>query len=306
MELKQGTPEWHAARTGKITGSRVGAILGVSKYKNPDDVMREMVRQAHGFEPEFLGNDATDWGQLYEDEAIEKYVFDYFVNIDKKGIVFDDQYDFLAFSPDGIICDENGFVEVKCPYYKGFSSIYEKPEYYAQVMLGMRVLKKSYCDFIIYYPAGHNGIQSRMIVEKIFCDDGEWFNKNIDRLKNFYEEYLSIVESKTKSAPYLEPLVVEMNDDGWQDLVKKYVEVNYSLKEKEQELNALKNQLIEYARGKSTKGYGLFLQKINKSGLLNYKKIVEDFSLKYDKEKYKTKDSFYWKVTIEGDKNEIV
>jgi predicted phage-related endonuclease len=68
--MEQRSAEWHAARVGKITASRVGAILGNSPYKTRDDVMREMVREALGAELEFTGNVATEYGTANEINAM--------------------------------------------------------------------------------------------------------------------------------------------------------------------------------------------------------------------------------------------
>ena len=60
-------------RTGKITGSRVAAILGLSPYSKRADVMREMIREHYGVETEFKGNIATEHGQRHEQDAIAWY-----------------------------------------------------------------------------------------------------------------------------------------------------------------------------------------------------------------------------------------
>ena len=45
--MQQNTPEWHAARKGRVTASMVGAILGVAPYMTRADAMRRMVRDYH-------------------------------------------------------------------------------------------------------------------------------------------------------------------------------------------------------------------------------------------------------------------
>ena len=60
--MEQRTPEWYEARKGRITASSVGAILGLSPHAKPDDVMRRMIREYQGLEPEFTGNTATEYG----------------------------------------------------------------------------------------------------------------------------------------------------------------------------------------------------------------------------------------------------
>ena len=63
MEV-QRSKEWFEKRKGLITGSSVGAILGVNPWRTPADVMRSMVREYHGAESEFKGNIATEYGTL--------------------------------------------------------------------------------------------------------------------------------------------------------------------------------------------------------------------------------------------------
>ena len=51
--MEQRSTEWFAARKGRVTGSSVGAILGLSPFMSPDDVMRRMVRERNGAASEF-------------------------------------------------------------------------------------------------------------------------------------------------------------------------------------------------------------------------------------------------------------
>ena len=41
--IQQRTPEWQEQRKLRITGSRLGAVLGLSPWQKPEDVLREMV-----------------------------------------------------------------------------------------------------------------------------------------------------------------------------------------------------------------------------------------------------------------------
>mgnify|MGYP000621318025 CR=1 FL=1 len=42
---QQLSEEWFAGRIGMVTGSRYGAVLGLSPFAKAKDVMREMVRE---------------------------------------------------------------------------------------------------------------------------------------------------------------------------------------------------------------------------------------------------------------------
>ena len=103
-------------RKGRITGSAVGAILGLSKFTSPDEMMRRMVRSYHGAESEFVGNIATEWGKKHEDEAIEalkgylgiEVTHSPFFALELEGMR-------IGASPDGFTSDD-GCLEVKCPF----------------------------------------------------------------------------------------------------------------------------------------------------------------------------------------------
>lgn len=68
--VAQKSAAWHESRKMRITGSRVGAILGLSPWQKPDAVLREMVREHHGAEREFSGNIATEHGQNQDRKSV--------------------------------------------------------------------------------------------------------------------------------------------------------------------------------------------------------------------------------------------
>ena len=74
--MEQRSEEWFEARKGRVTGSVVGGILGMSPYMTRDDVMRSMVRDWHGAESEFTGNVATQWGEFHEPGAVQDFTLE--------------------------------------------------------------------------------------------------------------------------------------------------------------------------------------------------------------------------------------
>ena len=78
---QQRTEEWFEKRKGRITGSNVGAILGRSPFMKRKDVMRNMVREYHGYPSEFTGNIATNYGTHNEPIALADYELKYFKKI---------------------------------------------------------------------------------------------------------------------------------------------------------------------------------------------------------------------------------
>ena len=83
--MKQRTKEWFYARRGRITASNVGAILGLSPFMKPDDVMRNMVRDYHNAEREFKGNVATEYGTFHENMAKIDYEMEMETKIEESG-----------------------------------------------------------------------------------------------------------------------------------------------------------------------------------------------------------------------------
>ena len=102
--MEQRSPEWFAARKNRITGSAVGAILGLSPYSTPDDVMRRMVREKFDAPSEFTGNVATEWGVANEAGAIKEYEMETGVTVKPAG--FYTHMHWLGASPDGLVGDE--------------------------------------------------------------------------------------------------------------------------------------------------------------------------------------------------------
>src|SRR6185312_11909315 len=144
---KQRSDAWFASRKGKITASKVGAILGLSKYRSRDDVLRQMVREHFDAVPEFISNEATRYGELHEADALDAYEQRYGTIIEPSGLVVHALYDWLAASPDGLV-GEHGLVECKCPYRSKYTT--PSDEYVAQMQLQMACTGRDWCDFVIW------------------------------------------------------------------------------------------------------------------------------------------------------------
>ena len=160
----QRSPEWFAARIGRVTGSAVGAILGLNPYTSADDVLRRMVRDYHKAPSEFGGNVATEYGQFHEAGAAFEYT-----------------------------------IEIKCPYGKRdenppiFKSIDEQPHYYAQIQIEMHCAGRWWCDF---YQWSTHGTRRETVYHNF-----EWLKEHLPLLKAFHERYLSELDNKDHLEP---------------------------------------------------------------------------------------------------------
>ena len=190
--MEQKSAEWFEARKGLITGSRIGAILGVSPYKTRDDVLREMVREHLGLEREFKGNAATDHGERMEPVALEWYSASTGTNVEPTGFVVHDHHPFLGASPDGLVGMEGG-LEIKCPYWaKVPYSINEKPYYWAQMQLVMEVCDLEWMDFVCYIDP------ESTLIERV-VRDRSWFAEVLPELETFHQEYLETIADEGRA-----------------------------------------------------------------------------------------------------------
>jgi putative phage-type endonuclease len=173
-------------RTGRITGSRIGAILGLSKYSKRDEVLAEMVAQFRGQDVLFQGNEATNWGNEHERDAIEAYETDRKV-LTHGGQVFviHPEHDFLACTPDGLVGND-GLVEAKCPWSAQYTTVKAKPEYEAQIQLQLACTGRAWCDFLIWRQ------REPLIIERVVSEPG-WLPRCLPVLVAFMDEYAEAI-----------------------------------------------------------------------------------------------------------------
>jgi len=203
-QYPQKSAEWFQQRSGKLTSSDAGTVLGLNPYGYPAEVFFKKC----GYPTEFTGNVATLHGQKYETEAIEKYssimnmtnyefgLIDYSAleSMRTKVKDYDLNYDlsFLAGSPDGVAVDHDTgdlvLIEVKCPYRRKIKFGYIPEYYYPQVQLNMLILDLYVSDFIEYIPAKAPPLYHReasMNIVRIYRSD-KWLSENIPKLVTFW------------------------------------------------------------------------------------------------------------------------
>lgn len=115
--IEQRTPEWHALKVGKISGSTIQDIYTASKAKYIDKLVAE--RLTGNVEESFI-NSAMEWGIDHEEMAINEFEKRTKKKVSSVGFV---EYNgFIGCSPDGLIYDNKNIViegvEVKCPKTK--------------------------------------------------------------------------------------------------------------------------------------------------------------------------------------------
>lgn len=285
--MEQRSEEWFKARKGKVTGSRVGGILGVNPYASAEDVMREMVRDWFGAEREFKGNDATRHGEKWEDHAVTLYEEQTGNTVDKAGFVVHEVYDFIGVSPDGLVGLDGG-VEVKCPYWaKAPYSISEKPSYHAQMQVVMEACDLEWMDFVVYLK------DHPLHVERVMRDRN-WFAEALPKLIKFHDKFKKIVSSEESAKEYLADPEKEISDSRADRLAILLYEIEdhkSKLEPLQKEFDQIKRELGEEF-GSFKTGF-ITLKRIQKKGSVDNKRLYADLGVEEAlKEQGKTIDDY--------------
>lgn len=281
----QRSAEWYAARRGRITASRVGAILGVSKYRTRADVLRDMVREWHGAPAEFTGNEATRWGEAHEADALAAYERQAGVMVETCGLVVHPHYDWIAVSPDGLI-GRDGLVECKAP----FRARYTEPssEYAAQMQLQLETTARDWCDFAVWTPDGFT-------VTRVMRDR-EWFASALPDLQGFIEYLGEECADPERAALHLADK--ERDDSAWRSAVALYLHAEAELEMAEARKEEARKHLLELAPN-GARGCGLQLIKAERSGAIDYARAFKQMLPDVDIEPFRRAGTTVFSVRID-------
>jgi len=180
----QRSPQWLAARRGRLTGSNFAAAAGHNPFMTRQQLVEEMLR------PTFHGNDATQWGQDHEPVARDMYTWAMRkvrpeLRVDEVGLQVSPELPFLGVSPDGVCTIRNGeryLLEIKCPYRWRPDGFYKDivPTYYWDQLQGsMALLGLPYAHFVVYTPVA-------MQVTVVKFDEPYWRTTLLPALLHFY------------------------------------------------------------------------------------------------------------------------
>lgn len=182
--MEQRTIEWHRARLGRFTGSKVADLMVAGRKKDEifggtamayirrvaaqrlleptvvdDDVMLEEY-----LELTTANTKAMRWGTEMEDEARTIYTDITGREVEQTGSVVALGMPYFAASPDGIVSDGKGrgVLEIKCALDEKFVAYLEvtdadtlkavEPRYYWQMMAEMYCTGTEWGDFVVYNP----------------------------------------------------------------------------------------------------------------------------------------------------------
>lgn len=210
IDCEQGSPEWHAARAGKVTASRVSDIM--RKTKSGVSAMRatymgELIaeRLSGAVSPQAFKSAAMEWGTETEDQARAYYGFMHDVTPVKVGFVLHPTIEFAAASPDRLIGDD-GLLEIKCPNSAThIATLLGKdfdPDYLKQTYWQMVCTARQWCDLVSFDPRMPAHMQ--MVVRRIHADA-----KIAEELEDAVRAFLSELDARVAElrAAYPDPVL---------------------------------------------------------------------------------------------------
>lgn len=286
--MEQRSAEWFKARKGKLTGSNIGAALGLNPWKTPDDLIRQMVREYHGADSEFQGNIATSWGTNHEPLALLDYEMTTGNTVQECGFFVHPEHDLLGASPDGLI-GEDGLIEIKCPFGQRdknppeFKSAADQPHYLAQMQIELACTGRKWCEFYQWSPNGDS-------LERVDYDP-QWFTDNLPTLLAFYHRYINELDNPS----HLEEKHKEINTQQAKLLLDEYQDLCDAIDQASERKKEVFDELVKLAKGRNSLVWGRKLTQVERKGAVNYKAIPELKGV--DLEQYRKKPSTYWRLS---------
>lgn len=202
LSAPQGDDLWLEGRKGRITTSVSGAMVGISKFKTPEEQGKII---AGIVEEEFTEDEIErmSHGTNNEGPCREWYSNVIGKEIREMGLVVPKWDMQIGASVDGVIVGTEGIIEIKCPvrmYYpleqymdqkqtgwipgpKYFKHIW--PTHLSQMYHAMAVMGKKYCVYIVY-----STVDKTVFTQTIPFDPDYW-NDHYAILKENYDTYVN-------------------------------------------------------------------------------------------------------------------
>lgn len=195
--MQQGTTEWLQARAGKVTASRVADVVARTKTgwgASRANYMAELISERlTGVPASSFTNAAMQWGTDTEPQARTAYARFMQIAVEEVGFIDHPLIAMSGASPDGLIVDQPGLVEIKCPNTATHIDtllLRSVPgKYLTQIYWQMACTGRQWCDFVSYDPRLPENMQ--LFVQRIDRDSEE-----IARLEEMVEEFLAELDDR--------------------------------------------------------------------------------------------------------------
>jgi len=157
IDAVQGTPEWLAARAGRVTASMISNVLMKPETAGFRDYQAQLVAEILTGKPQ--GSDYTNaamqFGTETEPLARSAYEAETGFSVDEVGLCIHPTINRAGASPDGLV-GQSGLVEIKCPkpatHLANLIAGVVPAGYKNQMMWQMAVTGRDWCDFVSFRP----------------------------------------------------------------------------------------------------------------------------------------------------------
>ena len=157
IDAVQGTPEWLAARAGRVTASMISAVLMKPETAGFRDYQAQLVAEILTVKPQ--GSDYTNvhmqFGTETEPLARSAYEAETGFSVDEVGLCIHPIIERAGASPDGLV-GNSGLVEIKCPkvatHLAYLIAGVVPAGYKNQMMWQMACTGLDWCDFVSFRP----------------------------------------------------------------------------------------------------------------------------------------------------------
>ncbi len=205
--MEQRSEEWFAERRGRFTASASDCLIGKGRGKDFTEmgmsyIYKKVAERLGSYEFEATSK-AMQWGTDAEPFAIKEYEAVTGEKVNEVGLIRSDEFDFIAGSPDGLLENQEGIIEVKSPYNPanhiryGYDLSYVLKKHNHQMQQNMFCTGTDFCDFISYDERSDEPI----FIHRIKRDD-EYIQKMINRFCLADEYVQEIIENVSAGAEF--------------------------------------------------------------------------------------------------------
>ena len=194
--IVQGSPEWFAARLGKVTASKVSDVVaktksgwGASRANYMAALIAERLTQTPA---DSFSNAAMQWGT--EQEPLARVAYEFFTgrDVEQVGFVDHPSIPMTGASPDGLV-GEDGLVEIKCPntatHIDTLLDGKVPGKYVIQMQWQMACTGRQWCDFVSFDPRMPE--EMRLWIQRVDRD-----GPHIELLEEDVTVFLSTLDEK--------------------------------------------------------------------------------------------------------------
>ena len=201
--IVQGSPEWKAARLGKVTASRVADVVAKTKTgyssSRANYAAQIVAERLTGTAQESYVNAAMQRGTDTEPEARSSYEFYSGQSVVEVGIIPHPTIAQSSASPDGLV-GEDGLVEIKCPntatHIETLLGGSVPGKYQTQIQWQLACTGRQWCDFVSY--DNRMPEHMRLFIERVPRDPARIADLEREVIKFLAEVDAAIAELRQK------------------------------------------------------------------------------------------------------------